>query len=109
MSEVFKNAKAALTTSGGTIYTCPAETTAIVLLAQVANIDGTDEANADVAWTDASDSDTSVALVQDAPIPAGGALNVIGGKLVLEAGDSITAKASVDNDLEMSVSALEVS
>ena len=41
MAETFKNFKLALGTSSATAYTCPASTTAIVLLLQVSNIDGT--------------------------------------------------------------------
>ena len=40
MAIAYKNARAALGTSYATVYTCPAGTTALVLLAQVANVDG---------------------------------------------------------------------
>ena len=62
MAEAFKNFKLALGTSSATAYTCPASTTAIVLLCQVANVDGTNEADATVTWTDASDGDASTAF-----------------------------------------------
>lgn len=109
MAEVFKNARYALTTSNSTIYTCPAGTSAIVVLAQIANIDGTDEALADLHWTDASAGAAATNLLKAAPIPAGSALQGIGGKLVLEAGDSLRGKASANGDLVITVSVLEIS
>ena len=109
MAEAFKNFKLALTDSSATAYTCPAATTAIVLLLQVSNIDGTNEADATVTWTDASDSDASTALVSTVPIPAGSSLGVLSGKLVLEAGDTIKGLASADGDLVLAGSVVEMS
>ena len=109
MAETFKNFKLALTDSSATAYTCPSATTAIVLLLQVSNIDGTNEADATVTWTDASDSGASTALVSAVPMPAGSALGVLSGKLVLEAGDTIAGLASADGDLVLSGSVVEMS
>ena len=109
MAETFKNFKGALTTTAATIYTCPASTVAIVLMAQVANIDGTNEADASVSWIDSSDSAAETYLIKAAPVPAGSALGVLSGKLVLEAGDTIKALASATGDLVVSGSVLEMS
>ncbi len=109
MAETFKNFKLALGTSSATAYTCPASTTAIVLLCQVANVDGTNEADATVTWTDSSDSDASTALVSTVPVPAGSALGVLSGKLVLEAGDAIKGLASAASDLVLTGSVVEMS
>ena len=109
MAEAFKNFKLALGTDSATAYTCPAATTAIVLMCQVANIDGTNEADATVTWTDASDSGASTALVSAVPVPAGSALGVLGGKLVLEAGDTIAGLASAASDLVLTGSVVEMS
>ena len=109
MAETFKNFKLALTDSSATAYTCPAATTSIVLLLQVSNIDGVNEADASVSWTDASDSGASTALVSTVPVPAGSALGVLGGKLVLEAGDTIAGLASAASDLVLSGSVVEMS
>ena len=109
MAEAFKNFKLALGTDSATAYTCPAATTAIVLLCQVANIDGVNEADTTITWTDASDSDASTALVSAMPIPAGSALGVLSGKLVLEAGDTIAGLASAASDLVLSGSVVEMS
>jgi len=109
MAEAFKNFKLALGTSSATAYTCPASTTAIVLLCQVANVDGKNEADATVTWTDSSDSDASTALVSTVPVPAGSALGVLSGKLVLEAGDTIAGLASAASDLVLTGSVVEMS
>jgi hypothetical protein len=109
MAETFKNFKLALGTSSATAYTCPAATTSIVLLLQVSNIDGVNEADATVTWTDDSDADASTALVSAVPIPAGSALSVLSGKLVLEAGDAIKGLASAASDLVLTGSVVEMS
>ena len=109
MAETFKNFKGAMGTSAEVVYTCPAATTAIVLTIQVTNIDGVNEADASVSWTDSSDSGAESYLIKAAPIPAGSALGVLSGKLVLEAGDTVKAMASAAGDLIVSGSVLEMS
>jgi len=109
MAETFKNFKLALGTDSATAYTCPAATTAIVLLLQVSNVDGVNEADATITWTDASDSNASTALVSAVPVPAGSALGVLSGKLVLAAGDTIAGLASAAGDLVLSGSVVEMS
>lgn len=109
MAEAFKNFKLALGTDSATAYTCPAATTAIVLLLQVSNIDGVNEADATITWTDYSDSNASTALVSAAPVPPGSALGVLSGKLVLEAGDTIAGLASAAGDLVLTGSVVEMS
>ncbi len=104
----FKNAKLALTTTAATIYTCPADTVAIVLLCQVANVDGTDAASVSISWTDSSDSDTETMLASTISVPADAALSVLDGKLVLEAGDVLKGLASADGDLVITVSVMEM-
>lgn len=54
MAITYKNARAALTTSYATVYTCPAATTAIVLTAQAANVDGAVSADVSAQWLDNS-------------------------------------------------------
>ena len=109
MAETFRNFKLALDTTAATAYTCPSATTAIVLLAQVANIDGTNEADASVSWTDDSDSDAETYLIKSTPVPAGSALGVLSGKMVLEAGDTVKGLASAASDLVLTGSVLEMS
>ena len=109
MTETFKNFKGAMGTSAGVVYTCPAATTAIVLTIQVTNINGVNEADASVSWTDSSDSGAETYLIKAAPVPAGSALGVLSGKLVLEAGDTIAGLASEASDLVLTGSVVEMS
>ena len=109
MARAYKNFKAAMVTGGATGYTCPAATTAIVLHCQVANIDGTNSADASVHWTDDSNSDTATYLAKTVAVPADTSLSVLTGKLVLETGDTIVGTASADGDLQLSGSVLEIS
>jgi len=108
MAEAFKNFPHVITTTNGTAYTCPSGKTAIVLCLQVTNVDGAVSADATVSWTDASQSGLETCLVKSCPIPAGGALNILAGKLVLESGDSIKANASADNKLVLTGSVVEM-
>lgn len=97
----FKSVVADLTTADQTIYTTPANTTAIVLLAQVTNV-GSVTSNVTFLTT-ASNTE----LVKDFSIPVGDAGSVLDGKLVVEAGNSIVASASGNNELKITVSILE--
>jgi len=109
MANAYKNAKSvSLTTSLADIYTCPATTEAIVLGIQVANIDGTNSADATVAWTDASDTDAVTYLIKSATVAAGQAIPALVDKIVLEAGDKIQAQASAAGDLACTVAVLEI-
>lgn len=109
MAATFKNAKLAVTTSMVTAYTCPALTTAIVLMAQCANIDGTNTADISLQWLDSSASNTATKLAHTVVVPADAALGLLDGKLVLEAGDALQAQASADGDLVLTLSVLELS
>jgi hypothetical protein len=99
---IFRSVATELTTDEEVLYTAPANTTSIVLLAQVANVDPLDNANVTFL--------TSVAnteLVKDFTVPVGDAASVLQGKLVLEANQSIKALASANNVLKITVSILE--
>lgn len=109
MANVFKNFKAAMVTGGATAYTCPAATKAIVLHCQVANIHGTDSADASVHWTDYDSSAAAVYWAKTVAVAADTSLAVITGKPVLEASDTIVAVASADSKLYLSGSVLEIS
>lgn len=109
MANIFKNFRAAMTTTGATAYTCPALTTAILLHCQVANVDGTNSADATVQWLDSSNSNTVTNLAKTVAVPAKTSLSTLTGKLVLEAGDVLKGTASADGDLELSGSVLEMS
>ena len=109
MANAYKNAKLAMTTSLADVYTCPSATEAIILGIQIANVDGSVAADATVAWTDSSDSDTATYLIKSATVEAGQAIPALTDKIVLEAGDKIQAQASAASDLVCTVAVLEIS
>jgi len=108
MANTFKNDGAKIQTTTTVAYTCPASTTAIVLQCQVANVSATNE-EVSVWWTDDSDGDAIYRLVEDVSIPTQASLSVIAGKLVLEAGDTISCSGQTNDDAEITVSVLEIS
>ena len=108
MANTYKSVNADLGTSADTaVYTCPASTTAIVLLCQVANVDGTNSVDIYVDHYDSSATQAK-ALAHTVAVPADTALNPIGGKLVLEAADELRAWASAASDAEIVISVLEI-
>ena len=68
----------------------------------------TSQITVDVAITDSSDNVTAY-LIKSAPIPVGGALELIdgGSKIILQTGDKLRAKSSVTNSLDVVVSAVD--
>lgn len=108
MANTFKSVNADLGTTADTaVYTCPASTTAIVLLCQVANIDGTNAVDIYMDYYDSSTT-SAKALAHTISVPADSSFNPIGGKLVLEAGDELRAWAGAASDAEIVVSVLEI-
>lgn len=106
MAETFKAINVALGNSAdAVVYTCPGSTTAIVIHCQVANVDGTNAADLNI---DHNDGSTTAALVSTLSVPADSAVNPIGGKLVLEAADTLRAWAGAASDLELTLSVLEI-
>jgi len=113
MAETFVNKVAALTTTSDDgasngIYTAGSGVTAIIIHCQVANVDGTNAADLSIDLHDTSAS-SAKALVSTLSVPADTAVNPIGGKLVLETGDTLRAFASAASDLEITLGILEIS
>lgn len=108
MSETWKSSRLAVTTTAGVIYVCPSATTAIVSLCQAAIVDVTTGADLTLYWTDASASGAITNLVKGVTIPPMAALNPIGGRLALEAGDTLYALASANGKIELSLTVLEL-
>ena len=106
MAETFKAVNVALGNSAdAVVYTCPGSTTAIVIHCQVANVDGTNAADLNI---DHNDGSTTAALVSTLSVPADSAVNPLGGKLVLDAADTLRAWAGAASDLELTLSVLEI-
>jgi hypothetical protein len=101
---IFKTVTSEITTSDVEIYKTPLGFTGIILMAQVANVSSV---NSSVTFSHVNGSDVSTELVNDFIIPPNDASSVITGKLVLEDGSSVTAKASEDSTLKITLSILE--
>lgn len=99
----FKSVAANITTVPTNIYTCPAETTAIVLLAQATNTNGTDDGN--ITFYSSVNGNTE--LAKDFTIPVGDAAGLLSGKLVIEEGESIGCYANANSVLKITLSILE--
>lgn len=108
MAESFKMRNATLTTTNANVYVCPVNTTAIVFLGQVSNIDGSNTADMTMWAYDSVGSAAAKALVKTVPVPADSATTFLTGKLVLEANDYIFGTASANNHLDVTVSVLEI-
>lgn len=105
----FKTVTAALTSGGEIdIYTAPVGITAIILMAQIANIETALPAD---KWVTAAhyDGSTTRYLVKNFAVPSNDAVSVLTGKLVLESGQSFRMEAESDNFLEVVLSILETS
>lgn len=108
MAESYKSVNADLgTTADTSIYQCPSATTAVVLLCQIANIDGSDAVDVNVDYYDSS-ATSAKALASTISVPSDSSFNPIGGKLVLEAGDQIRAWAGAASDAEIVISVVEI-
>ncbi len=109
MASTFKNARQQVGTSYTTIYTCPAATTAIVTLLQIANIHASASADISIQYLDSSASNAATRLALAIPVASKTAIIPIGGKLVLEAGDALQLLSSSTSSLEGTLSVLELS
>jgi hypothetical protein len=111
MAETFNNASVKLTSTSVTdIYQAPtsnAANRAIVLSCLVANVDGTNNADITLTLTDGSNAVLST-LASTITVPADASLEVIANKLVLKQSQKIRATASAASDLEVTLSALEI-
>ena len=117
----FKTKTALLGTSTGTaatVYTAPVGTTAIILMAQIANVSTLTQTVsfihhrnrrvlADAQGNGAQPGNLDSYLVQDFGIPANDAGSVLAGKLIIEELDSVRAIASNTSTLQLTLSVLE--
>jgi hypothetical protein len=98
----FKSVAVDVTTAGNTFYTTPVDTTTIVLLAQATNV-GSSPGNV----TFSSSINGGTELVKDFTVPVGDAADLLTGKLVVEAGQSMSVSASANATIKLTVSILE--
>ena len=106
MANTFKNARFAVTAGLDTVYTVPADTTAIVLLAQATNV-GSGAQAVTFCWYDGGGG-VKTELVKLLSVPEKAAVGLIAGKLVLEAGDYLQVQSTASSLIELSISVLEI-
>ena len=115
MANTFKvKTNDAMPTSAGTpltLYTVPSSTTTIVLGLILCNVD-TSQRTVDVQLvSDTSDTETNatVKLLENVPIPAGSSLEVLsGGKVVLQATDVLKIDCDVAAKIDPTLSIMEI-
>ena len=107
MANTFKNDEKTLTTGLQQVYICPASKTAIVLLAQATNI-GSGAQAVSLCWYDYDASNKKTELVKALSVPAAAAVGLISGKMVLEAGDYMSASAANGSAIDLTISVLEI-
>jgi len=100
MANTFKNyTSASVGTSPVTTYTVPASTTSVMIGCNIANTTGA-QITVDVQAA-------GVYLVKGVPVPAGSALSVLDGKIILEAADTIVVTSDTATSCDVIASVLE--
>ena len=115
MAKTFKvKTNDAMPSSAGTpltLYTVPSSTTTIVLGLILCNVD-TSQRTVDVQLvSDTSDTETNatVKLLENVPIPAGSSLEVLsGGKVVLQTTDVLKIDCDVAAKIDATLSIMEI-
>ena len=107
MANIYKNAMFDLTTTNKTtVYTCPANRTALIKTIQVTNIhSGANEIEA--FTTDASNSG-AVHEISHISLASKTTENLAKGTIVLESGDTLKLKAQTADDIAGIISILEL-
>lgn len=102
MPNTFKNyTSASVGTSPVTVYTVPASTTSVTIGLNIANVSA-NQITIDVQCAGAY-------VIKGAPIPAGAALSVLDGKIILEAADTLVVTSSAATSADVLLSVLEQS
>lgn len=110
MAETFNNQSTQLTSTGTfDVYTAPNSTgnRAIVLSCLVANRDGSTPATIDLWIANNSNAYLSY-LAKTIAVPADASIELIPNKVVLTQGQRLRATAGTANDLDVTVSVLEI-
>ena len=100
MAQTFKNYTAAsIGSTPTTVYTVASATTSILI--------GVNLANRTASQITVSAQLGTTYIVKDAPIPSGGALSVLEGKIIAEAADTIVVSCDTASSCDAIVSVLE--
>ena len=111
MAETFNNASVKLTTTNATdLYQAPtgaAADRAIVLSCLVANVDGSSSVEITIALTDGSNTVLST-LASTIAVPPDASIEIIPNKVVMKQSQKLRATATAANDIDVTVSVLEI-
>ena len=100
MAQTLKNyTSASIGTSPTTVYTVASATTSILI--------GVNLANTTASQITVSAQLGTTYIVKDAPIPSGGALSVLEGKIIAEAADTIVVTSDTASSCDAIISVLE--
>mgnify|MGYP003671576230 FL=1 len=100
MANTFKNyTSASVGTGATTTYTVPSATTSVMI--------GCNLANRTVSQIKVDVQVAGVYLAKDIPIPAGSALSVLDGKIILETTDTVVVTSDTASSCDVIVSVLE--
>jgi hypothetical protein len=100
----FRTVTSTVTDVISNVYTAPSGYSSVVLLAQVSNLDpGTILVSGNIYQI----TGNNVSLVQNAPLPPNDAINLVGGRLILQSGDSFAVGANVNGVSQLTLSVLE--
>ena len=100
MANTFKNyTSASVGTSAATTYTVPSATTSVMIGCNLSNTSAS-QVTVDVQVA-------GIYIVKGAPIPAGSALSVLDGKIILETTDTVVVTSSAATSCDVIVSVLE--
>ena len=110
MAETFTNSSTKLTSTSATdLYQAPTSSgdVAVVLSCMVANVEGTNNTKVTETLTNSSKTVQSH-LCKDLLVPAGATVEVVSNKVILTQSQKLRGTAEVANDLEVTVSSLEI-
>ena len=116
----FRSMTRVLTTTTSTIYVAPVGVTSIILMAQISNISTQTTGvslihhrnipvQQNAQGNNAQPGNTDSYLIDQFALPANDAANVLSGKLIIEALDSVKAWSSTPNSAQLVMSILESS
>jgi hypothetical protein len=101
-----KNFSGTAGTTMTAVYTCPASTTAVINLLQATNIIS-GQVTVNVAIFDTS-ATTETKFVANSPMNVGSSISLLGGGLVLEAGDELRIQSSANSSVGFVGSVTEI-
>ena len=93
-----------------TVYTVPGSTTTIIIGCLLANIHASAQVKANVQIVTAATSGENgddVYLIKNVPIPHGSSLEIVEGKIVMQAGDIIKVESDTAASIDVALSVLE--